>query len=117
MKRFIPLLVLILLITLLQSFLPWYGIVLAGLLFGALFSQGTSGQAFAYGILAGFIVWSGYSAWINSGNDSILATRFGVMLGGLGPWTMVILTGLAGGIYAGLAAWVGNQGRRLFSTA
>jgi ABC-type polysaccharide/polyol phosphate export permease len=105
---------LILSMVLLHQFLPWYAIVVAGLLFGAFAPVASAGKAFAYGLLAGAIVWGAYSGFLNYNNDSILATRIGNMLGGLTPWSMVVITALLGGIYGGLGNLTGFWGRQLF---
>ena len=104
----------ILLAVLLHQFLPWYAIVIAGLLFGAFAPLSSAGEAFAYGLLAGAIVWGAYSGFLNYNNDSILATRIGNMLGGLSAWMMVVVTALLGGIYGWFGSLIGYWGRQLF---
>ncbi|MGH1434811.1 MAG: hypothetical protein ACRBG0_10160 [Lewinella sp.] len=114
MRNLLYLFGLILLMVILHQFLPWYAIVIAGLLFGAFAPVASAGKAFAYGLLAGAIVWGAYSGFLNYNNDSILATRIGNMLGGLNAWIMVVITALLGGIYGGLGSLVGFWGRQLF---
>ena len=106
---------LVLMAVLLHQFLPWYAIAIAGLLFGAFAPIISSGKAFAYGLLAGAIVWGFYSGFLNYNNDSILATRIGNLFGGLTAWSMVVITALVGGIYGGLGSITGFWGRQLFS--
>lgn len=115
MRNLLYLAGLIVLALLLHLFLPWYAIALAGLLFGVLVPVTSGGQAFAYGLLAGAIVWGVYSGSLNYYNDSLLATRIGDMLGGLSAWSVVIITALVGGIYGGLGSITGFLGRRLFT--
>lgn len=114
MRNLLYLFGLIVLAMLLHLFLPWYAIALAGLLFGLFVPTSNGGQAFAYGLLAGALVWGVYSGYLNYQNDSLLATRIGNMLGGLGAWSMVIITALLGGIYGGLGSFTGFLGRSLF---
>lgn len=114
MRNLLYLFGLILSMVLLHQFLPWYAIVIAGLLFGAFAPLSSAGKAFAYGLLAGAIVWGCYSGFLNYQNESILATRIGNMFGGLSAWSMVIITALLGGIYSGLGSLVGFWGRQLF---
>lgn len=114
MRNLLYLFGLVLVAILLHQFLPWYAMAIAGLLFGVFAPVASAGKAFAYGLLAGAIVWGFYSGFLNYQNESILATRIGNMFGGLTAWTMVIITALLGGIYGGLGSVTGYWGRRLF---
>ena len=114
MRNLLYLFSLILLAVLLHQFLPSYAIAIAGLLFGAIAPVTSAGKAFAYGLLAGAIVWGVYSGFLNYNNDSMLATRIGNMFGGLSAWSMVVITALVGGIYGGLGSITGFWGRALF---
>lgn len=113
MRNLLYLFGLILLAILLHQLLPWYAIALAGLLFGVFAPVTSAGKAFAYGLLAGAIVWGVYSGFLNYNNDSILATRIGNMFGGLSAWSMVVITALVGGVYGGLGSITGFWGRAL----
>jgi hypothetical protein len=115
MRNLLYFLGLLLLAVFLHQFLPWYAIAIAGLLFGALAPLPHAGLAFAYGLLAGLLVWGSYSGYLNYENDSILATRIGAMLGGISAGALVAITALLGGIYGGLGAVVGLWGRKLFT--
>lgn len=116
MRNLTYLLLLIGLCLILQLFLPWYAVAIAGLLFGAFCPLKSSGQAFAYGLLAGALVWGVYSGFLNVQNQGILGSRIGAMLGGLSAWSMVFITALLGGIYCGLGGLTGFLGRRLISS-
>lgn len=102
-----------LLALLLHQFLPWYSIVLAGLIGGLLFPLSGRFKAFGMGCLAGLLLWGGYAAYLNQANVSLLATRLGETFGGLPAWGMVAVTGILGALYAGLSVWVGVLGRRV----
>lgn len=115
MRNLLYLFGLVLLAILLHQLLPWYAIAIAGLLFGAGVPLASAGKAFAYGLLAGAIVWGCYSGFLNYQNESILATRIGNMFGGLSAWSMVIITAMVSGIFGGLGGMVGFWGRELFS--
>ncbi len=99
----------------LHQFLDWYAIAIAGLLFGLLAPVQSVGQAFAYGLLAGVLVWGGYSGLLNWQNEGLLASRLGVAIGGLSQWGLVAVTAVLGGIYAALGAITGYLGRQLVS--
>lgn len=115
MRNLLYLIGLVLLAIVLHQFLPWYAIAIAGLLFGVAAPLASAGKAFAYGLLAGFVVWGCYSGFLNYQNEGLLATRIGNMLGGFTPWSMVVITALLGGIYGGLGSITGFWGRQLFS--
>lgn len=99
-----------------HQFLDWYAIALAGLVFGVLAPVQSVGQAFAYGLLAGVLVWGVYSGFLNWQNEGLLAGRLGAAIGGLGPLGMVVVTALLGGIYGALGAITGYLGRQLVTT-
>ncbi|PSR08382.1 MAG: adenosine deaminase, partial [Bacteroidetes bacterium] len=60
-KTATSLLVLIGLICLLQLFLPWYGVALAGMLVTLLLQQRSALAAFLLGLVGGALVWGSYS--------------------------------------------------------
>lgn len=109
------LLLIILLGIVFHQFLDWYAIVIAGLLFGLFVPLQSVGQAMAYGLLAGMLVWGGYSGFLNWQNEGLLASRLGVAIGGLGQWGLVVVTALLGGVYAALSTITGYLGRQLLS--
>jgi len=109
-KTATSLLVLIGLICLLQLFLPWYGVALAGMLVTLLLQQRSALAAFLLGLVGGALVWGSYSGYLNAGNEGILAGRLGQTFGGLSGWAMVLVTALLGGIYGGLGALSGYLG-------
>ena len=102
---------LILIISLiLQSFLPWWIIALVA--FGlAFWKANRAGQAFASGFGALFLLWIIMGLIHTIPNENLLANRVGEML--LIPlnslnWIIVLLvTGLIGGLVAGLSALAG----------
>lgn len=93
----------------------WYAVVIAGLVFGLLAPLRSGGQAFAYGLLAGLLIWGVYSGYLNWQNEGLLASRLSVALGGVGQWGLVGLTALLGGLYGALGSMTGYLGRQLFS--
>lgn len=96
-----------------QVYFPWYSLLVVGLLLGVL-AQPTPWRAFGYGLLGALLLWGGYAAWINWQNQGMLADRMGTLFGGMGPWTMVGVSALIGGLFGGLSVLTGNLGRRLF---
>jgi hypothetical protein len=96
----------------LHQFLPWYSIVIAGLVGGILFPLRSSLSVFGSGFLAGLFLWGGYAAYLNAANQGLLASRLGETFGGLSAGMLVLVTGIIGAIFAGLSVWVGVLGRR-----
>ena len=103
-------LLILILSLILQFFLPWWiiGLVAFGLAF---WKANRAGQAFAAGFGAIFLLWIIMGLVNSIPNENLLANRVGEML--LLPlnsfnWIIVLLvTGLIGGLVAGLSALAG----------
>ncbi len=93
-----------------QWWLPWYALVGAALLAGALFRLGAGGS-FAAGFLAGCLLWGGYAWYLDSRNGGLLSARMGELFGGLPGAGLLAATALLGGLLAGLGALTGSLGR------
>lgn len=93
-----------------QWWLPWYALVAAALLVGALFRLGAGGS-FAAGFLAGFLLWGGYAWYLDNRNGGLLSARMGELFGGLPGAALLAATALLGGLLAGLGALAGSLGR------
>ncbi len=110
--RFLLLLVSILVLSFLgQYFFPWWAIVPIALIGG--FALGKNNQqAFLGGFLAIFLLWTGQTLWMSLANEGILANKMGLLLGGVPGGALPFVSGIIGGLLAGLAAWTGFLGRR-----
>lgn len=102
-------LTLLILITafILNLFLPWWSIVLPGLIFGYQFNK-SGWSSFGWGFLALFLLWGGQALYIHFANDGILSTRIAEMLGVGSPYLVILITGVLGGLVSGLAALTGT---------
>ncbi|MCB0633553.1 MAG: hypothetical protein R2824_13915 [Saprospiraceae bacterium] len=109
LKPTIHLIALLVIGFLLQSFLPWWIVVLAagGLAWGL---QLTPRQAFVASLLAGMLLWGGYAIYLDNG---ILSHRLGQMMGGLSSFWIFLLTALIGGLLAAMGGVTGSLGRNL----
>lgn len=96
-----------------RLFLPWWSIVLGGLLAGMLYPS-RSGICFAGGFTGAALLWGGYAALINVQNNGLLAGKMGQLLGGMPGWALVLVTAFVGGLYGGLGALLGSALRKLF---
>jgi uncharacterized membrane protein len=106
-----------LLFALLLSFvLPWWSVMLAALL-AALLIPLKKSAVFFVPFFAILLFWISYSYFLSSGNDFILAKKIAVLLPLEGnPYILILLTGLIGGIAAGIAAIFGKQLRQVITS-
>ena len=96
-------------------FLPWWSVALAGFISGAWLLQ-RPGTAFLSGFTSVFLLWAGFAFVRSQANDDLLATRFAqLILKSDNPLLLVLLTGVIGGLSAGLGALAGSLGRSLIS--
>lgn len=102
-----------LILTALLSFIaglyfPWWSIAIASFLV-ALLVQQKAGIAFAAGFSGLLVLWTVLAWWINVKNENILSARIGELLGiGNNPFLLILITGIIGGLVAGLAAMSGS---------
>ncbi len=97
----------------LQLFSPWFSLGLLALVLGYLFRQNAV-QAFSTGFLGGFLLWAGYAGYLHFINEGILGDRMAKLFGLSEGWLLVIVTGLLGGLLAGLGCWTGQALRDFF---
>ncbi len=96
----------------LQQFLPWWSIGIAGFIFGFLIDQSRK-YAFINGFTGIFLLWGGTATYIYIINDAVLANRLAVLTGLPHGVLLIIITGLLGGMIAGLASLSGRYLREL----
>ena len=90
------------------SFSPWWGFAVTTLLVAVLVHQ-KAGKAFLSGFLGIFLLWAGLAYWMDQQNNGILSQRIAQILPLNGNSLLLILiTGLVGGLVAGLAALSGS---------
>lgn len=104
--NFIATLILALLLSL---FLPWWSVMTAALA-TALFIPLKKFAVFFVPFLAIFLFWLVYSFILSNSNDFTLAKRIAVLLSiGKNPYLLMLVTGIVGGLAAGIAAVFGKQ--------
>jgi hypothetical protein len=114
-RWFIPRIILIgLLATVAQFYLPWWSLVIACALMGFL-TAGVNASPFTAGFLALFLSWSIMAIVLDIPNESRLSSQV-VQLFPLGGSValLIVLTGVFGGIIGGFATWMGDAFRRMF---
>lgn len=99
----------IILAVVLSIFLPWWSVMTAALA-TSLFLPLKKLAVFVVPFLAILTLWIVQSFMLSSGNDFTLATRISELLylGG-SPYVLLLVTGIVGGLAAGIAAVFGKQ--------
>ena len=89
-------------------FLPWWGVAIVALAIAAMIHQ-KPGKAFLSGFLGVFLLWAGLAWWIDMKNNGVLSTKIASILPlGGNSLVLIAVTGLIGGLVAGLAALSGS---------
>jgi hypothetical protein len=107
----------ILILSLVVSFvLPWWIVAIISFLAALWIAKG-SAHAFWSAFAAIFIVWVVQAMFKSVPNDHILATRVAHLFPLGGQWILLVLiTGLIGGLVAGMSAWSGALFKKAFAT-
>ncbi|MBP6183333.1 MAG: hypothetical protein KA479_00230 [Saprospiraceae bacterium] len=94
------------------EWLPWWTIVfVAGVV---VFLTGLKPlPAFLMTFTAGFFLWAGLSFWINHLNESILSAQIGELFNGISPLFLIAISGILGGLAAGLGGLTGSSLRQV----
>ncbi|WP_405569836.1 hypothetical protein [Winogradskyella sp. Asnod2-B02-A] len=89
--------------------LPWWSVMTAALA-TALFIPLKKASVFFVPFFAILLFWAVYSYLMSSGNDFTLAKRIAILLPlGGNPYVLMLVTGIVGGLAAGIAAILGKQ--------
>ncbi|MBU2929522.1 hypothetical protein [Winogradskyella psychrotolerans] len=108
-KNIINFIVTIICAYILSLFLPWWSIMVAAVA-TALFIPLKRIAVFFIPFLAILLFWFVLSYFLSSGNDFTLAKRIAVLLPlGGNPYVLMLVTGLIGGLAAGITAIFGKQ--------
>lgn len=108
-KNIINFIVTIVLAYVLSLFLPWWSVMVAAFA-TALFIPLKRVAVFFIPFLAIMIFWFVMSYVLSSGNDFTLAKRIAVLLPlGGNPYVLMLVTGIIGGLAAGITAIFGKQ--------
>ena len=108
-KNITSFIVTILMAVLLSIVLPWWSVMLAALL-SALLIPLKKAAVFFVPFMAILLFWGIYCFVLSSGNDFTLAKKISelLQLGG-NPYALILLTGILGGLAAGISGILGNQ--------
>lgn len=106
----------IVLVVIFSMFLPWWHIMVAGVLTGYLLPLKKI-KAFLIPFLAVFIIWMMHTFWLSYANDFILANKIAVLLQLNGnPYMLIFVTAIIGGLAAGISGVFGNQLKQILSS-
>jgi len=88
--------------------LPWWSFVLPVMILGVILTlKKWNFRGFAVGFAAGFIIWAGASLYFDWSFDGSILNKIGLLL--FVPKVIVLLlSGLTGGLLAGLALYAGK---------
>ena len=105
-KNFIATIVLAFVLSL---FLPWWSIMIAGIL-SAMLVPLKKAAVFFIPFLAIFLFWTVNAYLLSNTNDFTLAEKISelLMLGG-NPYLLILVTGIIGGLATGISAILGKQ--------
>ena len=99
----------IILAVVLSLFLPWWSVMIAAFISSILFDL-KSFNVFLIPFLAIFLFWAVYAFYLSNGNDFILAKKIATLLSLSGnQYLLILITGVIGGVAAGIAAILGKQ--------
>lgn len=108
-KKSTNFIVTIVLAALLSLFLPWWSVMIAAFLSSRLLPL-RKAAVFFVPFLAIWLYWAVYSYMLSSANDFILAKKISELIGiGGNPYLLIAVTGIIGGLAAGIAAIFGKQ--------
>ena len=94
-------------------FLPWWGIIITCLIFGAWLIEG-GWQAFLTGFFANGLAWFLQALYIDIANESILSIRIAEMMGVGSHWIILIITFAVAAILGGVATLTGTSLKQAF---
>jgi len=93
--------------------LPWWGVAPIGAVAGWLYPQPAT-RGFPAAFIGGFLLWLSAAYLLDAPNEGILSVRIGTLFMGLSRWHILLLTGILGGLLAGLGYLTGHAARAAF---
>lgn len=113
MKLILRLLLLAALLWFVSPYLPWWWLLVASFICGALL-PGNHFPVFISGFLAAGLVWMSAAWYLDWKNQSALSSRVVQLFPLDDPLQLVLITGLIGALGGGLGAVTGNSFRQIF---
>jgi hypothetical protein len=89
-------------------YLPWWCMAATSLVVAVLVHQ-KAGKAFLTGFLGVFLLWAALAWWMDMKNNGVLSKKIAAVLPlGGNTLLLILVTGLVGGLVAGMAAMSGS---------
>lgn len=108
-KSLINFVVTLIVAIILSQFLPWWSVMVASFVTAIFFSVKRA-AVFFVPFLAIFLFWVVYAFWLGNSNDFIMSKKIAVLLPlGGNPYLLIVVTGIVGGLAAGVSALFGKQ--------
>jgi len=98
-----------------QMFLPWWVVGLISFVIAFILHQNKI-VSFVGPLLSIFALWFGKAWWADGNFDAPMSDLLGSLLGNISGVSVLLLTGLIGGIVAGLSGLLGSWTRTLSKT-
>jgi hypothetical protein len=115
MKFFITIIVIALVSFVASLFMPWWVIAIAAFVVSFFIPQ-NNGKAFTAGFIALFLLWAGISLYLSIANNYLLAHKMSLLFLKIdNPISLIIVTGIIGGLVAGFASLSGAMCKKLFA--
>jgi hypothetical protein len=114
MRRFLSIILFVFLLGSLSRFgLPWWSLVPITAVAGWLFPIPPA-RSFAAAFTGGLLLWVIYALIPDMANGSMLSAKVGLLFQGLKSWQVLLVTGVLGGILAGLGALSGRLAHDMY---
>ena len=99
----------------LQIFLPWWVCVATSFFIALIIAQQPTSSFWA-AFWAVFLLWGGYSAWIDYNTDSFFTNKIAQLFQIPSSYLLILLTAFVGGLVSGLGAMSGSYLRKMFAS-
>lgn len=96
---------------LLQMVLPWWVIIIISFVSCSILGK-TGKISFWHPFIAILLLWISYSLFKSIPNNNILANRIAEMIGVKLWWAVLLITGVLGGLFAGISGLCGYHFRK-----
>ena len=87
----------------------WWLFILPAIILSWIIDMKRPIHYFLWAFIGIFLLWTLQALVIDVQNNHILSQRMGTLLGGIGGYGIMIVTGLYGGLIAGLSAMLSSQ--------
>lgn len=112
MKFIFTLLLILIVATILQFYLPWWIIAIVAFAANLIWQQ-KAVAAFFTGFLGIGLTWISYAIWIDWHSNAVLSKKIATLLNLPSSWLLVLITLVMSGLVGGFSALTGNLFRKI----